>query len=780
MGSYLLLEELGRGGMSVVHRARTPDGREVALKLLLAGDPAELAAFARERRLQDQLGAEEGFVPLLDSGVERGRPWLAMPLLPGGSLRDRLRGGPLPQAEALRLVTSLARAVGRAHALGVVHRDLKPENVLFDAQGRPLVADLGLAKHFVRAGVPGATASAARTASGVLMGTPGYMAPEQASDARAAGPPADVFALGALLFECLSGERLYPATSLIALLQQLQRPAQTLAERGLRAPAWLEALLARCLALEPSARFPHAGALAEALEAGPGASVPRRGRGARASLAILLLGAGLAGALTWSRRPPTTQTLSGPQASGAAPTSAVSAAKGQSREVRALVARAFRLFQRRELQAAERLLDRAVALDPDDVDARMGRANVLVALQRHTEVLRDLDHALSVPSDRAAELHRLRGLARFFVGEYQSALSDLDLALAAAPDYQAFVGRGRSRLELGDLEGAREDFARASRLRPNDPTPHVLSFRVAVRQSAPRRGLDDLTRAIALAPVDPQSWALRGRLLGNLLEPGLARRDLAWAVALCPPGPRAQELERDLRSIVQRLHPRRSAGQLVVQAGRALKTDPAAALRLLDDAVVLAPADAEARYGRGTALGRLGDLAGAVEDYGQALALAPHRADILCDRAVLLRALGDRAGALRDYDRSIELAPTAEAFWQRAALHMQEGRLPEEERDLTAAIGLDPRNAEYHLVRAKVRIELQDLPGALADLDRSLELEPDQAEALYLRATARRGWDDAGARADLTRALELAPDASWAPTARQGLAQLERLAATDR
>ncbi len=150
IGPYEVLGELGRGGMGVVFRARGPGGGEVALKLLARADGAAFARFDRERRLLASLGEEEGFVGLLDAGTAREGAWLVMPLVPGGTLADRLEAGPLGVEETVALGTQLARALGAAHARGIVHRDVKPENILFAASGRPLVADLGIAKHFDR------------------------------------------------------------------------------------------------------------------------------------------------------------------------------------------------------------------------------------------------------------------------------------------------------------------------------------------------------------------------------------------------------------------------------------------------------------------------------------------------------------------------------------------------------------------------------------------------------------------------------------------------------
>jgi serine/threonine protein kinase len=146
--------------MGVVYGGRSPDGRAVAVKVLLALDDAAIAAFDREARLLQTLTQADGFVPVLDAGDEGGRRWLVMPLLEGGTLRERLKRGPLPVGEAVALALRLASSLGRAHGRGIVHRDLKPENVLFTREGTPLVSDLGLAKHF-RRDVLGARRSAA-------------------------------------------------------------------------------------------------------------------------------------------------------------------------------------------------------------------------------------------------------------------------------------------------------------------------------------------------------------------------------------------------------------------------------------------------------------------------------------------------------------------------------------------------------------------------------------------------------------------------------------------
>ncbi|MCO5167820.1 MAG: serine/threonine-protein kinase [Planctomycetes bacterium] len=266
VGPYEVLGPLGRGGAGVVLRARSADGREVAVKLLRSMSPAALLRFARERSLQAQLGLAEGFVPLIDAGAGPSGPWLAMPIVPGGTLRDRLlRGGALPIGEAIDLVRRLAEALARAHARGIVHRDLKPENILFTADGVPLVADLGLAKRDGE-GPPGMSLSA----TGEFRGTIGYMAPEQMKDAKSVGPAADVFALGAILYECVSGRPAFTGDTIVLVIARLSAGLlEPLATLRPDTPDWLARLVEDCLSRDPARRPRDAAALAAALVAAP-------------------------------------------------------------------------------------------------------------------------------------------------------------------------------------------------------------------------------------------------------------------------------------------------------------------------------------------------------------------------------------------------------------------------------------------------------------------------------------------------------------------------------
>ncbi len=261
VAGFELLGELGRGGMGVVYRARDREsGREVALKLALGRlDDTRLARFRREGEVTAALH-HVGIVRVYGAGEHEGRPWLAYELLEGCRALDEAFTG-LGRDARVALVRDAARALGHAHAAGVVHRDVKAENVLVDAGGRVRVADFGLA-----------TASDLEqlTQSGALVGSPATMAPEQLLGERAAiGPPTDVWALGALLYLALVGELPFAeaATILELTAQVVERPPRPPRAHDRSISAELEAICLQALARQPEARYPDAGAFADDLDA---------------------------------------------------------------------------------------------------------------------------------------------------------------------------------------------------------------------------------------------------------------------------------------------------------------------------------------------------------------------------------------------------------------------------------------------------------------------------------------------------------------------------------
>jgi hypothetical protein len=267
---FEILEEVGRGGMGLILKARQlQPPRVVALKMLLGGAfalPESRARFVAEAEAVAKL-QHPNIVQLHAAGEVEGRPYLVMEYIDGGTLADRLTGKPLPWRQAAELVEKLARAADYAHRKGIVHRDLKPSNVLFGTGDEPKIVDFGLAKE-IEAAVSVAAASP-RTRTGALLGTPAYMAPEQAQANRGPiGPAADVYALGAVLYECLTGQRPFAAETTVDLLVKVVSeepvPPRRLAP-GI--PADLETICLKCLAKNAAARYESAQALADDLRA---------------------------------------------------------------------------------------------------------------------------------------------------------------------------------------------------------------------------------------------------------------------------------------------------------------------------------------------------------------------------------------------------------------------------------------------------------------------------------------------------------------------------------
>lgn len=258
-GDYQVLEEIGRGGMGVVYRARQESlGREVAVKILLGGAPARQGRLRQEAEVLARLD-HPGIVPVHEVGVTEGQAFFVMKLVEGASLASRRDAFRADVPRAVRLVVAVARALHYAHEKGVVHRDLKPANILLDAGDTPYVTDFGLAKRLEE--------DAQLSASGVVVGTPAYMAPEQVENAQAIGAAADVWALGVILYELLTGKLPFQAKTILDTLRQVMecepRPPRQL--DGAVHPD-LEVICLKCLDKRPSHRYASAAALADDLE----------------------------------------------------------------------------------------------------------------------------------------------------------------------------------------------------------------------------------------------------------------------------------------------------------------------------------------------------------------------------------------------------------------------------------------------------------------------------------------------------------------------------------
>ena len=259
VGRYYIQDEVGGWGMGIVYRALdTTLDRVVALKMIKGVGGEQKARILAEAKAIATL-QNSNIVQIYESGEHEREPYLALEYCDGGTLEDQLHGTPQPPRDAAQLVRTLAEAVHDAHRKGIVHRDLKPANVLLDGKGVPKVADFGLAKRLDN--------DSGQTQSGAIMGTASYMAPEQAlGKSKEVGPTADVYALGAVLYECLTGRPPFRGASTLDTLEQV-RNHEPVPVRRLqpKVPRNLETICLKCLRKEPVKRYESAQALAEDL-----------------------------------------------------------------------------------------------------------------------------------------------------------------------------------------------------------------------------------------------------------------------------------------------------------------------------------------------------------------------------------------------------------------------------------------------------------------------------------------------------------------------------------
>jgi len=298
-GNYDVLEQIGQGGMGVVYLARQRGlGRVVALKLMLAGSratEAEVKRFHTEAKAAATL-KHPNVVAIHEVGEHHGQQYFSMDYIEGRSLAEVIRRTPLPAARAARYVKIIAEAIHYAHQQGILHRDLKPHNVLIDAQDEPRITDFGLARQI--------NVESELTISGAVLGTPSYMPPEQAAGKRREiGRASDVYSLGAILYDLLTGHPPFRADTPLDTLRQVidTEPAPPrLVNR--KVPRDLETICLKCLAKTPAQRYASAQELAddlghflrqEPIHARPVSSVGRVWRWSRRQPAL----AGLVGAV---------------------------------------------------------------------------------------------------------------------------------------------------------------------------------------------------------------------------------------------------------------------------------------------------------------------------------------------------------------------------------------------------------------------------------------------------------------------------------------------------
>jgi serine/threonine-protein kinase len=799
---YEIIAELGRGGMGVVYQARQCSlKRLVALKMILAGvhtDPTARIRFRTEAEAVARL-QHSNIVQIYEVGEYDGRPFLSLEHIDGGRLLQQVAGTAQPERESARLVETLARAVHYMHQRSILHRDLKPNNVLLTADGTPKITDFGLAKLL--------DADISPTRSETWLGTPSYMSPEQAAgDANKVGTGADIYSLGAMLYELLTGRAPFQGPSSWSILDQV-RTQQPVPPRRLRGSVSLDlqTICLKCLEKDPAKRYPSAEALADdlrrflegkSIQARPVPTWQRLWRCARrrpALVAWTLVAAALVCLLlaTWSYFRAADQ-LAGHRAeekyqqfiqrrNEALVYGLLAPDQG------ALFLGADATANRKTAESAAR---EALTLAGVDVESETASINLRFPAPRESEMAADCYTLLLVlASIRAQQPVPNDG------GEerYREALRILDRARQLGFQTRAYHLRRAHFLEqLGEVEEAGKDSDRAASLPPEGALDHFLAGEEQYRRGDWAQAMYSFNHALSLQPshfwaqfflavchLKMQHWEAAKAGLNACLT---HQPDFVWAYLF------------------------RSFANEKLQALSEAETDFQRALQLNPNE--------DARYvlflTRGIHHFNQREQKRAEADFRSAMALRPEQYNAYLNLAQVYLAQGRFEAAAEQMKTALKLRPPIEVV---AGYHLQRGRMllqnkkyDEAVEACTAALQLSPQQAPPHEVcgrallalghyeqaeksfdqyvrkggakttdffrgRGLARMQLGKYPEAVEDYTRALELASDGD--IY----QHRGWahffSDAWKLAlrDFAKALEVDPTASDAYTG-HGLARV--------
>lgn len=764
---YEILGELGRGGMGVVYRARQVGlGRVVALKMILAGSYAGEALLTRFRLEAEAIARLQHphIVQIYEIGEHEGCPFFSLEYVAGGSLAAKLKGTPQPSREAAELVSTVAAGIHAAHAQGIVHRDLKPANILLTPDGTPKITDFGLAKNLEE--------ETEYTATGDVLGTPSYMAPEQASGLISSiGPATDVYALGAILYELLAGRPPFRSSTVLETLEQV-RTQEPLAPSRLQPSTSrdLETICLKCLEKDPRRRYSTAAQLADDLQRFLGGEpvlarpTPAWERGwkwgrRRPAMVMLLLVSCLAmmalasGGWFYARYANERAHIAERDLQER---DRVDAIQSQTLE---LAARGRQALSAGDLEQAELRLSEALA-----------KINLEPELERRRAEVEKLLVQARVARAEQSQHARWRSILDQFQHHRDDALfygcqfTGLDPA-ANTQSTRAAAGAGLALLGLDDPDRTRIEIppgcASESERAELQTRCYEMLLIAAEAESQPaaknENSREQARRALAILERAPRLFG-RATQAYYLQRAGYcdAMGDVAAATA-AKEAAQQQAADRDL-AVDEFLTGKllmnapgsgsQGPGRAIAHFERALDLDPQhfwaqyslalAYIRLqrpeLAKANLIAcasrrPSFLWVRIIKGFVHGELHEFESAESDFRKALEeLQPDenaRYILLVNYGVMKFRQGELDGAIARLQQAVQLKPAEfQAHVNLAQIYQQQGRYDEALASFDEAVRLQPELAPLYRTRARLQVARQEFDTALSDLDRAIQLDP--------------------------------------------------------
>ena len=695
---YLVESVLGRGGIGIVYRARHVRlGRHVALKMLLAGEFASRDQLDRFRREAEVVAGlrHPGIVQVFDVGDHEGRPWFTMELIEGGSLAQDLDGKPQPGRRAAGVVASLAQAMQAAHDRGVVHRDIKPANVLLDAGGVARLSDFGLARRL--------EGGSKLTLAGSPMGTPSYMAPEQALGKEdLIGPATDVYALGALLYEMLTGRPPFQGETAAETERQVvtQEPVRP-SRLNSKVPRDLETICLKCLSKDPARRYASAADLAEDLRRYEhGEAI--RARPASAAEHVL----------HWVRRKPAAAALILTILAllGLAAVMGVNAWRSESKRREDIATWNPRLGLVHELQAngryreARELLQNSTATDVGELGQRIRSAFGDLDLAQRLQDIR---------SDRASLV--------------DGGLDDASIRAKADRGYADALGAAG----LSDLQVP--PAVVADRIRASPVHRAIVAalddWTLCASDDARLRWIFEVAR---LADPDPAGWRDRVR------TPDLSRDELAGLAEeavvkdhsvqlLMALGQRVAAAGVDPVAFLERVQEQYPGDFWTCYslANALWDRQPSESIRYYQAALASQPDNAVAHHSVGRALANVERTAEAIDHFREAVRLEPTFAEAIGDLGMALADRGELDEALELAQRAVALDGTSPRnHGGLGYVFKSQGRKDEAMASFRESIALDPDFVWGHFNLALLLEEAGRFDEAMEHLERARRVEP--------------------------------------------------------
>lgn len=669
LGQYQLLNCIGQGGMGVVYLAKhLTMERTVAVKILtpaFVGNADAIRRFRREVKASAKL-SHPNIVAAFDAGEANGTHFLVTEYVEGQNLSRYVRNrGPMSASEGVELLLQIADGLAHAHARGTIHRDIKPSNLMLTTEGSVKILDMGLARLNESLGEDGPAADEPLTGSDIVLGTVGYMAPEQAFDPQGVDGRADIYGLGATLHFLLTGREMYAGKSRMeTLLAHRDGAIPDLCTVRRDVPASLDAVFQKMVAKNKTQRYSTIEALQEDLIAcreaisnasSTGSSIPRRADrfhtlGARsaavAACLVVVVPLIFAAIGRFSQSPPETQGRMPPSQPPSFSPASSAAANGTtpsnsiSKQVTALCREANDLWRDGQFDLAIETCDRALDLDPNSALAYLHRAKAHNGKKEYEVAIGDASAAIQL-DPQIASAYGNRGWANHQLLRYQDAIRDYKEAVRhGARTAQTYSNLGYCYTQIDEHKLAIESFNQA--LDIDSKYLFALRYRGWAYDAISDfdRAIQDYTAAIELGDADGFGHANRGYCYYSTKNLGQAIDDLTVAVQLNPDSHFAHDfLGRSYQGI--------------------------------------------SNFDR------------AIKHYTEAIRLGRKPATMYANRGVCFAANGDFASAIRDYDQAIQIDPDyAFAYLCRSNAHRSQGDLDLAQTDRARALKLDPGLAD--------------------------------------------------------------------------------------